>query len=96
MKLAVAITGASGAIYARRLLRVLQEIRAGTAPGIAAHPDLTVWWVASSNAPTVWQHELGEDMPTDLGEGFQRFDRGNFGAPFASGSTAPDAMICRK
>lgn len=85
MKLVVAITGASGAIYARRTLRLL-------AAEVARRPELEVSWVSSSNAPTVWRAELGEDLPAEL-EHLRRFDRHDFGAPFASGSSAPDAVL---
>ena len=92
MKLVLGVTGASGAIYARRALQLLAALRAGTLPGAAARPDLRVDWVASATAPQVWQHELGEAMPADW-HGLRRWDRADFGAPFASGSNAPDAVV---
>lgn len=95
-RLVVCITGASGSIYARRLLHLLAAAKAGTIPGQPARPELQVGVVASQNAPQVWAKELGEPMPKDLGlgqDGFRRFDRMDFSAPFASGSSAPDAVI---
>ncbi len=90
----VCITGASGTIYARRLLRLLGAAKSGSIPGEPARPDLRVDVVASQNAPQVWEQELGEPMPEDLGiPGVHRWDRMNFSAPFASGSNAPDAVI---
>lgn len=86
MKLVVCVTGASGAIYARRTLQLLARQATGT------RPDLQVHWVASANAPTVWQQELDEDMPAEI-PGTRRWDRGDFFAPFASGSNAPDAVV---
>lgn len=66
MKLVVVVTGASGAIYARRALRVLADLRAGTWPNEPARSDLQVDWVASATAPQVWQTELGEPMPDQI------------------------------
>lgn len=86
MKLVVCVTGASGAIYARRTLGLLGGLATGS------RPDLQVDWVASATAPTVWQQELGEDMPSEI-PGTKRWDRGDFFAPFASGSNAPDAVV---
>lgn len=92
MRLVVAVTGASGAIYARRILHVLAALREGTWPNEPARPDLEVDWVASATAPQVWQTELDEPMPVQLG-GLRRWDRGDFSAPVASGSSAPDAVL---
>jgi polyprenyl P-hydroxybenzoate/phenylacrylic acid decarboxylase-like protein len=104
VRLVVVVTGASGAIYARRALHVLAALRAGTWPNEQARPDLEVDWVASATAPQVWQTELGEPMPTEVRApgattpgattpGLRRWDRMDFGAPFASGSSAPDAVL---
>jgi len=77
-KIVVAITGASGSIYAQRFLKQLQ-----------AYPDLEVGLVLSKNAPDVWQHELGEvpEFP------FPVYDRTNYLAPFASGSAQYRHMV---
>lgn len=83
MQVVLAVTGASGAIYARRALALL----AGQASS-----GLTVHWIASSTAPQVWATELGEPMP-DVIEHTRRWDRQDFTAPFASGSNAPDAVL---
>ena len=85
MKLVLAVTGASGAIYARRALSLLGE-------QVASGRALEVSWVASSTAPQVWRAELGEDMPAQLPH-VRRYDRQDFRAPFASGSNAPDAVV---
>ena len=92
-RLTVCITGASGSTYARRMLHVLAAAKAGTLPNADARPDLSVDVVASQNAPQVWEQELGEPMPDDLGPGVRRWDRMDFRAPFASGSNAPDAVV---
>ena len=93
-RLVVCVTGASGSIYPRRLLQLLAMAKAGQIPGQPALPDLRIDVVASDNAGAVWQQELGEPMPADLGvPGVRRWARMDFGAPFASGSNAPDAVI---
>ena len=92
MRLVLGVTGASGAIYARRALELLAALRTGEFPGVAPRPDLEVEWVGSSTAPQVWQHELGTAMPTQWGA-LRRWDRHDFSAPVASGSNAPDAVI---
>jgi 4-hydroxy-3-polyprenylbenzoate decarboxylase len=79
LKIAVAITGASGAIYARGLLSRLTSVAA------EVH---TVW---SDNARTVWEHELGAEDYKDFT--FKVWDKGDFTAPFASGSAQFDTLI---
>lgn len=77
VKIAVAVTGASGSIYAERLLLALRNAPAET------H---LVW---SSNARTVWELERGPvpDFP------FKAWEKTDFFAPFASGSAGFDALI---
>ncbi len=82
MKIAVGVTGASGAIYSKLLIeRLLQAKRAVS--------EVSVVW--SDNARTVWQHELGN---TDY-EGFavRVWDKSDFFAPFASGSSGYAALV---
>jgi 4-hydroxy-3-polyprenylbenzoate decarboxylase len=82
MKVAVAITGASGSIYAKLLLDRLQQMKDQVAE------VSTVW---SDNAYTVWQHELGN---TDYQQfPFRNWDKNDFMAPFASGSSSYEALI---
>lgn len=78
VKIAVAVTGASGSIYAERLLLALRD-----AP-VETH---LVW---SPNARTVWELERGS-VPEDLP--FRVWDKRDFFAPFASGSAGFDALI---
>ena len=92
-RLVVCVTGASGSIYARRLLQLVGAARAGTIPGQPARPELRIDVVASQNAPHVWQQELREPMPAEFPAGIRLWDRMDFAAPFASGSNAPDAVI---
>src|SRR4051812_44548870 len=78
-KIAVAVTGASGAIYARQLLRYLSKT------------DAEVHLVWSTNAKTVWEHELGGDDHSSFP--YRVWDKADFFAPFASGSAGFDALI---
>lgn len=83
MKLVVAVGGASGSIYARRLLDSLVKLR-------ARDPEaLQVGLCFSAAGNEVWQHELGPvpDYP------FTRYGLRDFRAPFASGSAGWDAMV---
>ena len=81
-KIVVAITGASGAIYAKVLLQKLQML----------HEQIeAVGIVMSDNAKDVWKFELGntdyEKFP------FTLYSKADFFAPFASGSAKFDSMI---
>ena len=83
-KIIIAITGASGSIYAQSLINRLNE------KDIQKQFD-EVNIVLSLNAKDVWKHELG-----DFNEGeipFKIFEKNNFNAPFASGSAGFDTMI---
>jgi flavin prenyltransferase len=81
-KIAVAVTGASGAIYASLLLKKLQALKEQCA-------EVSV--VMSSNATFVWQTELGNDAYKNFP--FRYFEKTDFTAPFASGSAQYDALI---
>jgi 4-hydroxy-3-polyprenylbenzoate decarboxylase len=81
-KIAVAITGASGAIYAKLLLDKLVQLRQQwDALGI----------VMSKNAKDVWQTELGNDDYNNYP--VQYYEKYDFSAPFASGSAKYNIMI---
>lgn len=81
-KIIVAITGASGSIYAKLLLDNLK----------ALHAQIDkVGIVMSDNAKEVWRYELGnEDFNT---YDFDFYAKMDFNAPFASGSAKYDTMI---
>jgi len=81
-KIAIAITGASGSIYARQLLQKLDQLKDQIA-------ELSI--VMTDNAKEVWRTEL-EDESYDQFNG-RYFSTKNFTAPFASGSARYDAMI---
>ncbi len=84
MKLAVAITGASGALYARVLLAELRRLHAA-----GKVREVAVVW--STTARQVWAQEL-DGEPED-GPPFRVFDKTDFNAPFASGSAGYDALL---
>ncbi|RYD99323.1 MAG: UbiX family flavin prenyltransferase [Sphingobacteriales bacterium] len=84
MKIAVAVTGASGSIYAKLFL---QKIKALTDAGEPIQTDL-VW---SKNALTVWKEELDDESYTELP--FKSWDTQDYYAPFASGSAGYDALV---
>ncbi|WP_262246922.1 UbiX family flavin prenyltransferase [Parapedobacter soli] len=81
-KIVVAITGASGSIYAKVLLDKLMAL--------AAQWD-TVAVVMSDNAKDVWRFELGSDSYATYP--FTLYEKNDFYAPFASGSARFDTMI---
>lgn len=81
-KVVVAITGASGAIYARALLNSLLEIK-------DQWEDVAL--LMSTNARQVWEEELSDESYQDLP--FKIYDKFDFNAPFASGSAKYDTMI---
>src|SRR3954469_13686268 len=81
-KIAVAITGASGSIYAKLLLQKLSGLQSQIA-------ELSV--VKTDNAKQVWQTEIGNETNNHF---FARyFSTKDFTAPFASGSAKYDALI---
>jgi flavin prenyltransferase len=81
MKLAIGVTGASGAIYAKILFRKLLSIK-------DQWNDIAV--VFSDNGQEVWKYELGETLDKVP---FQIYNRKDFYAPFASGSSGYNALI---
>jgi 4-hydroxy-3-polyprenylbenzoate decarboxylase len=81
-KIVVAITGASGAIYARLLLDKLQQL----------HEQINeVAVVMSDNAKEVWKFELDNEDYNSIPYKF--YAKNDFMAPFASGSAKFDTMV---
>jgi flavin prenyltransferase len=79
LKIAVGVTGASGSIYARRLLHALAQFGDSVEVGV----------VLSKNARDVWQWELGE--PANIP--FKTYAPDDFMAPFASGSAKYECVV---
>lgn len=81
-RIVVAVTGASGAIYAKVLFDKLLQLK---------EQIDEVGLLMSDNAKQVWQHELNnkdyEKTP------FRIYDKKDFSAPFASGSAKYGVMI---
>ena len=97
MKVVVAVGGASGSVYAKRLL---DELRAHVAArqaaalvaaktGAKGRDPIEVGLVFSSAGNEVWNHEIGE-VPAYP---FKKYGLRDFRAPFASGSAGWDAMV---
>lgn len=81
-KIVIAITGASGSIYAKVLLDKLLVLK-------SQYQQLAV--IMSANAKQVWQTELESDSYKNYPITF--FDKTNFNAPFASGSAGYNIMF---
>jgi 4-hydroxy-3-polyprenylbenzoate decarboxylase len=82
MKIAVAVTGASGSVYAKVLLDRLQLLK---------EQVTEVGVVMSDNACTVWEHELGNTDYKNIP--FKLWHKNDFMAPFASGSSSYESLI---
>jgi 4-hydroxy-3-polyprenylbenzoate decarboxylase len=81
-KIVIAVTGASGSIYAKLLIEKLNLIKNQFAEASV---------VFSSNAKDVWKHEIGDHSYQDIA--FKTFQPMDFNAPFASGSARYNIMI---
>ena len=81
-KIAVAITGASGSIYAKLLMQKLSELKEQIS-------ELSL--VMTDNAKEVWRTELNDDSYQHYPARY--FSTKDFSAPFASGSAQYDALI---
>lgn len=81
-KIVVAITGASGSIYASLLLKKLQQLREQI-------EEVAV--IMSDNAKDVWRFEMDNDDYENLP--FKIYPKTDFMAPFASGSAKFDTMV---
>lgn len=81
-KIVVAITGASGSVYAKILLDKLVKLN-------EQYQEVSV--VMSNNAKEVWKHELSNEDYKQYPFTFYRRD--DFFAPFASGSAKYTCMI---
>jgi flavin prenyltransferase len=84
MKLVVGVGGASGSIYAKRLLDVL-----AAAPTRLPATPLEVGLCFSRSGEEVWRHEIGSPPQYP----FATYPLNDFRAPFASGSAGWDAMV---
>ncbi len=81
MKLVIAITGASGAIYPLRLLKFLKE------------KDIETFLIISRPAEEIIHHELRIDKKDLERYASESYDIDDLSAPLSSGSQIFDAMI---
>jgi len=81
-KIILAITGASGSIYAEKLLRKLQALENGP-------KEIAV--IFSDTAKEIWLEETGNKFTP--GNPAKEYNNESFYAPFASGSSQFDTMI---
>lgn len=81
-KIAVAVTGASGSIYAQKLLE--QMVAHG-------HSFSQIALIFSETGRRVWEYELGSipEFPKPV----EVYENNNMFSPVASGSAAYDAMV---
>jgi flavin prenyltransferase len=81
-KIVLAITGASGSIYARKLLEKLGKLNT---------PPSEVAVIFSDTAKEIWMEETGTKfIPGGIAN---EYNNNSFYAPFASGSSSFDTMI---
>ena len=81
-KIILAVTGASGAIYARRLIDKLLSLE---------KPPKEIAIVFSDNARAIWEFETGEKFIAK--QPAKEYKNTDFFVPFASGSSDFDTMI---
>jgi 4-hydroxy-3-polyprenylbenzoate decarboxylase len=79
-KIALAITGASGSIYAKVLLDKLT---------VLSHLEIAL--VMTENAKSVWHFELENEAYANYP--VKRFEVNDYFAPFASGSSSYEALV---
>lgn len=81
-KIILAITGASGSIYAQKLLKKLQELK---------NPPKEIAVIFSDTAKEIWRAETGNKFTPESPA--KEYSNLSFYAPFASGSSQYNTMI---
>jgi len=81
-KIIIAVTGASGSIYAKQLIDSLTVYKSQIEQ---------VGIVFSENAKDIWNHEISTF--SNFSTEFNIYDNKDFNAPFASGSAKWDSMV---
>lgn len=81
-KIIIAITGASGSVYAKKLLERITSLK---------DPPVEIAVIFSDTAKEIWKHETGAKI--NIKTPAKEFENNNFYAPFASGSSNYDTMI---
>jgi 4-hydroxy-3-polyprenylbenzoate decarboxylase len=82
-KIVIAITGASGSVYAKRFMEKLS---------VSTSEIESCAVVFSKNARDIWAYELKEEVDANVVP-FLIFGPNDFYAPFASGSAGYDTMV---
>lgn len=80
-KIIVAVTGASGSIYAKHLLNKLSSLKKEL---------IEVSLIISDSGKKVWEYEIGE---IDISSNIQLYSNDNYFAPVASGSAGFESMV---
>jgi len=81
-KIIIAVTGASGSVYASKLIEKLGSLK---------EQSITIAVVFSDTALEIWEHETGGRFSAKPPVAV--YKNNNFNAPFASGSSYWDTMI---
>jgi flavin prenyltransferase len=81
-KIIVAVTGASGSVYALKLLEKISSLK---------NPPEKIAVVFSNTAREIWKHETGQEYKPKPPA--KEYDNNKYFAPFASGSSSYDTMI---
>ena len=81
-KIVLAVTGASGSIYALKLMEKLQMVK---------NPPEEIAVIFSDTAKEIWEAETGKKYFPDFPA--KEYNNKTFYAPFASGSSLYDTMI---
>lgn len=81
-KIVLAISGASGSIYALKLLETLKQLKS---------PPIEIAVIFSETAKEIWMAETGEKFIPEYPA--KEYNNISFYAPFASGSSTYDTMI---
>jgi 4-hydroxy-3-polyprenylbenzoate decarboxylase len=81
-KIILAITGASGSVYALKLLEKLKALKT---------PPSEIAVIFSDTAKEIWEYETGQIFKPESNA--KVFENDNFYAPFASGSSTFSTMI---
>lgn len=81
-KIIIAVTGASGSIYAQKLLEKISSLK---------NPPEEIAVVFSGTAKEIWKQETGKKYSAKPPA--KEFDNSSYYAPFASGSSRYETMI---
>ncbi len=81
-KIVLAVTGASGSVYAQKLLEKLKNLR---------YPPEEIAVIFSDTAKEIWKAETGTQYVPELPA--KEYNNKSFHAPFASGSSLYDTLI---